>query len=127
MTVIDEKPDPNISTFRPLDQMINSNIKYNGNGYMPCNGYVPCQVTPFRNYFALFQKYFVSRSTFVLTCWQRELMEQCPAIITRVMENYLKDVGDYVSRLRIIKEINNFDFLACIFLNTEFPVTTNQM
>ena len=44
VTVIDEKPDPNISTFRPLDQAINSNIKYNGNGYMPCNGYVPCQV-----------------------------------------------------------------------------------
>ena len=30
MTVIDEKPNPNISTFRPLDQKINSNIKYNG-------------------------------------------------------------------------------------------------
>ena len=44
VTVIDPKPDPNISTFRPLDQAINSNIKYNGNGYMPCNGYVPCQV-----------------------------------------------------------------------------------
>ena len=28
--VIDKDPDPNISTFRPLDQMINSNIKYNG-------------------------------------------------------------------------------------------------
>ena len=22
---------------------MNSNIKYNGQGYMPCNGYVPCQ------------------------------------------------------------------------------------
>ena len=43
VVVIDKDPDPNISTFRPLDQMINSNIKYNGNGYMPCNGYVPCQ------------------------------------------------------------------------------------
>ena len=62
MTVIDPKPNPNISTFRPLDQQINSNIKYNGikykqtlhylydllnqspgNGYMGCNGYVPCQ------------------------------------------------------------------------------------
>ena len=30
MTVIDPKPNPNISTFRPLDQQINSNIKYNG-------------------------------------------------------------------------------------------------
>jgi len=40
---INQDPDPNISTFRPLDQMIGSNIRYNGNGYMPCNGYVPCQ------------------------------------------------------------------------------------
>ena len=45
LTFIDEPPDPNISTFRPLDQMINNNIKYNGNGYMPCNGNLPCQVT----------------------------------------------------------------------------------
>ena len=44
VTVIDEKPDPNISTFRPLDQRINSNIRYNSDGYIPCNGYVPCQV-----------------------------------------------------------------------------------
>ena len=29
---IDEDPDPNISTFRPLDQMVGSNIRYNGNG-----------------------------------------------------------------------------------------------
>ena len=36
--------DPNISTFRPLDQKIGSNIRYNGNGYLPCNGFVPCQV-----------------------------------------------------------------------------------
>lgn len=28
---IDEDPDPNISTFRPLDQMVGSNIRYNGN------------------------------------------------------------------------------------------------
>ena len=41
--MIDEAPDPNISTFRPLDQMINDNKKYNGIGYVPCNGYVPCQ------------------------------------------------------------------------------------
>jgi len=40
---IDQPPDPNISTFRPLDQQINSNIMYNGIGYLPCNGYVPCQ------------------------------------------------------------------------------------
>lgn len=43
LLVIDEPVDPNISTFKPLLQEINSNIKYNGNGYMPCNGYVPCQ------------------------------------------------------------------------------------
>ena len=24
--------------------MVNSNMKYNGMGYLPCNGYVPCQV-----------------------------------------------------------------------------------
>ena len=45
VSVIDGKPDPNISTFAPLDQQINSNIMYTGNGYMPCNGYVPCQVS----------------------------------------------------------------------------------
>ena len=28
---IDPVPDPNISTFRPLDQRIDSNIRYNGN------------------------------------------------------------------------------------------------
>ena len=38
VTVIDEQPNPNISTFRPLDQQINDNKKYNGMGYMPCNG-----------------------------------------------------------------------------------------
>ena len=43
VTVIDEKPNPNISTFRPLPQQVNDNKKYNGMGYMPCNGYVPCQ------------------------------------------------------------------------------------
>ena len=43
VSVIDKRPDPNITTFSPLDQKISSNIKYNGNGYMPCNGYVPCQ------------------------------------------------------------------------------------
>jgi len=41
--VFDPVPDPNITTFRPLDQQINSNIRYNGNGYLPCNGFVPCQ------------------------------------------------------------------------------------
>ena len=44
VSIIDEKPNPNISTFSPLDQQVASNIRYNGNGYMPCNGYVPCQV-----------------------------------------------------------------------------------
>jgi len=41
--VLDPVANPNISTFRPLDQQINSNIRYNGNGYLPCNGFVPCQ------------------------------------------------------------------------------------
>ena len=48
LTVIDEPPDPNISTFRPLDQQIGTAWKYNGNGYLPCNGNIPCQV---RSYF----------------------------------------------------------------------------
>ena len=25
-------------------KVVNSNMKYNGMGYLPCNGYVPCQV-----------------------------------------------------------------------------------
>lgn len=40
---IDEVPNPNISTFRPLLQHVNSNKLYNGMGYMGCNGHVPCQ------------------------------------------------------------------------------------
>eukprot|EP00090_Calanus_glacialis_P010145 TRINITY_DN18541_c0_g1_i4.p1 TRINITY_DN18541_c0_g1~~TRINITY_DN18541_c0_g1_i4.p1 ORF type:complete len:146 (-),score=48.34 TRINITY_DN18541_c0_g1_i4:472-909(-) len=43
VSVIDEKPNMNISTFRPQGQMVNDNKKYNGFGYIPCNGYVPCQ------------------------------------------------------------------------------------
>ena len=27
-----------------LNQKVDSNIRYNGNGYLPCNGFVPCQV-----------------------------------------------------------------------------------
>ena len=42
--MFDPVPDPNISTFRPLDQKTGSNIRYNSDGYIPCNGYVPCQV-----------------------------------------------------------------------------------
>ena len=42
--IIDPAPNPNISTFKPVPQMINDNKKYNGNGYLPCNGFVPCQV-----------------------------------------------------------------------------------
>ena len=60
LTVIDEPPNPNISTFRPLDQQVwgkirqrrknqflvkvGSSIMYNGDGYMPCNGNLPCQI-----------------------------------------------------------------------------------
>ena len=44
VSVLDEKPNLNISTFRPQGQMVNDNKKYNGFGYIPCNGYVPCQV-----------------------------------------------------------------------------------
>ena len=42
--MFDPVPDPNISTFRPLDQKTGSNIRYNSDGYIPCKGYVPCQV-----------------------------------------------------------------------------------
>jgi len=41
--VIDEAVDPDVVTFRPLRQHVNSNEMYTGNGYLPCNGYVPCQ------------------------------------------------------------------------------------
>lgn len=44
LTFIDEPPDPNISTFRPLDQRVKTNIRYNGDGYLPCKGNLPCQV-----------------------------------------------------------------------------------
>jgi len=43
VSVIDSKPDPNVTTFSPMNQQVKSNIRYNGNGYIPCNGYVPCQ------------------------------------------------------------------------------------
>lgn len=32
------KIDPNASTFTPLDQQVKSNIKYTGNGFIPCEG-----------------------------------------------------------------------------------------
>ncbi|XP_023322673.1 uncharacterized protein LOC111697038 [Eurytemora carolleeae] len=46
-----EPKDPS-PTFKPLQQMIKSNYRYNGNGYLPCNGNVPCQpahLSPERN------------------------------------------------------------------------------
>ena len=64
VTFVDEKPDPNISTFKPLLQkvwlhltvftinpvsQVNDNKMYNGPGYMACNGYVPCQVSFLKN------------------------------------------------------------------------------
>ena len=44
ITVIDPKPNLNVSTFKPLPQQKHSNEKYTFVGYIPCNGYVPCQV-----------------------------------------------------------------------------------
>ena len=44
LTYIDEPPNPNISTFRPLDQQVMQHRMYNSDGYIPCNGNVPCQV-----------------------------------------------------------------------------------
>ena len=44
INVFDEKTNPNISTFRPLSQQVNYNMRATGIGYVPCNGYVPCQV-----------------------------------------------------------------------------------
>ena len=34
-------------TFRPLIQNKNSNQKYNGPGFIPCNGFLPCQLEHF--------------------------------------------------------------------------------
>ena len=45
VTIIDEKVNTNISTFKPLSQQVNSNAKYTDVGYIPCNGYVPCMVS----------------------------------------------------------------------------------
>merc|ERR1712029_88233 len=44
LTYIDEPPNPNISTFRPLDQQVMQHRMYNSDGYIPCNGNVPCQI-----------------------------------------------------------------------------------
>ena len=81
MSVIDAKPNPNISTFSPLDQQVGSNIRYNGNGYMPCNGYVPCQV---RHLLKTNSPPFVliSLCTFPLKSWRKDWMGQCRAITT---------------------------------------------
>ncbi len=39
MVLCDEfQIDPNVSTFTPLDQQVKSNIKYTGNGFIPCEG-----------------------------------------------------------------------------------------
>ena len=35
---MDMQVDPSISTFRPLDQVTGSRIKYTGNGFIPCRG-----------------------------------------------------------------------------------------
>lgn len=40
--IFDPSVDPNLPTFRPIDQHKNSVIKYTANGYIPCKGYVPC-------------------------------------------------------------------------------------
>ena len=37
-------PDPDTATFRPVAQHVNSNQKYTGMGFLPCNGHLPCQV-----------------------------------------------------------------------------------
>ena len=37
-------PDPDTGTFRPVAQHVNSNQKYTGMGFLPCNGHLPCQV-----------------------------------------------------------------------------------
>ena len=41
-------PDPDTATFRPVAQHVNSNQKYTGMGFLPCNGHLPCQVPDIR-------------------------------------------------------------------------------
>ena len=36
-----------MTTFKPLTQNKNSNQKYNGPGFIPCNGLLPCQLDHF--------------------------------------------------------------------------------
>ena len=36
-----------VTTFKPLTQNKNSNQKYNGPGFIPCNGLLPCQLDHF--------------------------------------------------------------------------------
>ena len=40
--------DDRTTTFRPLEQNKNSNQKYNGPGFIPCNGFLPCKLDHFR-------------------------------------------------------------------------------
>ncbi len=104
--VFDPVPDPNISTFRPLDQAVNSNIRYNGNGYLPCNGFVPCQVvTPFIcPPFLIIEENMKSLLRNKMFCFS---LTSCPqhswksgwrrldlAIITRDREQTLRGAGD---------------------------------
>lgn len=42
VSIFSDKIDPNVSTFKPLDQQVKSIIKYTGNGFIPCEGYLPC-------------------------------------------------------------------------------------
>merc|ERR1719270_177113 len=42
--IFSEQLDPNVTTFSPLEQQVKSNIKYTGNGFIPCEGYLPCNV-----------------------------------------------------------------------------------
>ena len=106
VSVIDGKPDPNVTTFAPLSQLVNSNIKYNGNGYMPCNGYVPCQVSPSESIISMNEivnDVVFSQSIFPWTCWRREWTEPCHVTTTRDKETLLLDAGNHQAQDRVTK------------------------
>ena len=114
--VFDPVPDPNITTFRPLDQMTGSNIRYNGNGYLPCNGYVPCQVI---QYFleppvpllSGRKTYFVSsRLSYLRSSWKRDWRMRNPVIITRIMEQDPTVAGEHSTLSILLIHHQNIKF-----------------
>lgn len=40
--LVHSEAEESLTTFRPMEQIKGSKIKYTGNGFIPCNGIVPC-------------------------------------------------------------------------------------